>query len=307
MKIRNQSGKVMLHTFCKAEDDLEKDTKWMDHEEEVMKTLEDINEHFDPGWKFSKVTVRKNGKMLNILKIWKIWNLRMNKYTETWKREITWRRVESRLGRKINMVNYENYIAADEIFEYDFKSEFKKDFANIVYSGGNTDIDPSKGIVDTGAPRTVAGRIWMEAFAESSQGLDIRRVKEDETYRFGNGPLYRSKEYYVINVDIGELETELKVSVVEADVPLLLGLDFQRKHGVVLDTGKQTLHIKASNQTFNMRGKGNHWKLPIQKTLLHEHAEILVLNVHVDCLDSRNLWKHIQKVHKNLCNKGSGG
>ena len=27
MKIRNQSGKVMLHTFCKAEDDLEKDTK----------------------------------------------------------------------------------------------------------------------------------------------------------------------------------------------------------------------------------------------------------------------------------------
>ena len=66
----------------------------------------------------------------------------------------------------------------------------------------------------------------MEAFAESSQGLDIRRVKEDETYRFGNGPLYRSKEYYVINVDIGELETELKVSVVEADVPLLLGLDF---------------------------------------------------------------------------------
>ena len=114
-----------------------------------MKTLEDINEHLYPGWKFSKVTVRKNGKMLNILKIWKIWNLRMNKYTETGKREVARRRVESRLERKINMVNYENNIAADEIFEYDFKSEFKKDFANIVYSGGNTDIDPSKGIVDT--------------------------------------------------------------------------------------------------------------------------------------------------------------
>ena len=122
MKIRNQSDKVMLHTFCKAEDDLEKDTKWMDHEEEVMKTLEDINEHLDPGWKFSKVTVRKNGKILNILKIWKIWNLRMNKYTETGKREVTRRKVESRLGRKIDMVNYENNIAADEIFEYDFKS-----------------------------------------------------------------------------------------------------------------------------------------------------------------------------------------
>ena len=94
------------------------------------------------------------------------------------------------------------------------------------------------------------------------------------------------------------------MSVVEADVPLLLGLYFQRKHGVVIDTGKQTLHIKSSNQTFDMKGKGNHWKLPVQETLMYNvQTENLVLNVNFDSLDSRHFWKHIQKVHNNLCHR----
>ena len=58
-----------------------------------------------------------------------------------------------------------------------------------MYSGGNNTTNTSKGIVDSGATRTVAGRLWMEAFVESSKGIDIRRVKENKTYRFGNRPL----------------------------------------------------------------------------------------------------------------------
>ena len=145
--------------------------------------------------------------------------------------ESTKRRVDARLGGRLNLVNYENSNSETEYVNNKIKvdvgnleSEFKKDFLNVVYSGSNIDIDPYKGVVDTGAPRTVAGRIWMEAFSEDSQGVEIPRYKENESYRFGNGPMYTSKEYYAIEVRIGHLRTKLNVSVVEADVPLLLGM-----------------------------------------------------------------------------------
>ena len=55
----------------------------------------------------------------------------------------------------------------------------------------------------------------------------------------------------------------IRVSVVQADVPLLLGLDFQTKLGIVLDIANKTIHVQKSGETFKM-GPGNYWKLPIQ-------------------------------------------
>jgi hypothetical protein len=44
--------------------------------------------------------------------------------------------------------------------------------------------------------------------------------------------------------------------------------------------------------------------LPLkQKMTMQSQAEKNVLHVNMDELDGRNLWKHIQKVHKNLCHK----
>ena len=86
--------------------------------------------------------------------------------------------------------------------------------------------------------------------------------------------------------------------------PLLLGLGFQQEFGVVIDTGRRTLHIKASGQDFDMSEQGNHWRLPLRKKYtMGSQAEKHVLNVNMDEMESRILWKHIQKVHKNLCHK----
>ena len=113
-------------------------------------------------------------------------------------------------------------------------------------------MDAYKGVVDTGAPKTVAAKAWLEAFPEYSPFMDIKRYKENETFRFGNGPAYISTLVYIIPVTIGKFKTELKISVVTANVPVLLGLDFQKEFGVVIDTGRQTLFIKASGEELNM-------------------------------------------------------
>ena len=224
---------------------------------------------------------------------------------EYWRRENVRRRVESRLGSHLNIVNYEvNDEETNEDVEHEMnkaETEFKRDFIQVVYSGGNSNSDPYKGVVDTGAPKTVAGRIWMDAFSEDAGGLEIQRYTENEAFRFGNGPLYKSKEAHVIPVQIGNLKTRLRVSVVEANVPLLLGLDFQKEQGIVLDIGERSLYIKTSSETFDMRSKGNHWTLPIKKNRsLSKQATQLVLNVEMEEMDSSKLRKHIQRIHKNL-------
>ena len=217
------------------------------------------------------------------------------------------KRVESRLGGKLNVVNYENSKTENDFVCLESEksdTEFKQEFVKIVYCGDDVNMDAYKGIVDTGATKTVAGRVWMEAFTEDSDWLEVPRYLENETFKFGNGPLYSSKVGHIIPVMIGKLKTELRVSVVEANVPLLLGLDFQKEYGIVIDTGKQTIYIKATDEEFDMSKNGNHWKLPLRKKrTMHSQAEKLVLHVEMEDLNEKDLRNQVQKVHKNLCHK----
>ena len=135
------------------------------------------------------------------------------------------RKVLSRLGGKVNVVDYKNNENENELVNLDLNirtDNIDQEFVKAVYSGRDINMNAYKGIVDTGAPKTVAG------------------------------PVYTSNLGYIIPVTIGNLGTELKVLVVEANVPLLLGLDFQQEFGVVIDTGRQTLYIKASGEEFDM-------------------------------------------------------
>ena len=62
-------------------------------------------------------------------------------------------------------------------------------------------------IVDTGCPKTVTGRMWMDAFAESKEkNVKIKVGKENESFRFGPSDIYNSKENYEIKVEIGEFK-----------------------------------------------------------------------------------------------------
>ena len=65
-------------------------------------------------------------------------------------------------------------------------------------------------------------------------------------------------------VRIGELKTVLETSVVDANISLLLGMDYLKKWVVIIDTGKEKIYIGKSNQSFNIdASKSNFWKLPI--------------------------------------------
>ena len=135
-----------------------------------------------------------------------------------------------------------------------------------VYKEGEENMDPYRCIVDTGCSKMVTGSMWMDVFIESKgENVKIRTGRENESFRFGPSDIYKSKVYYEIEVEIDNLKEKIKVSVVEANIPLLLGLEYQKKWGMVIDLGKQEIFIRKSRDKFKKEKETNHWRLPIQK------------------------------------------
>ena len=88
-------------------------------------------------------------------------------------------------------------------------------------------MDPYSCVVDTGCPKTVAGKKWMDLYIES-QGdtTEMETGREDEKFRFGPSKAYRSEIFYEIEISIMNLKKKIKISVVDADIPLSVGLDY---------------------------------------------------------------------------------
>ena len=206
----------------------------------------------------------------------------------------------------IHLTTYEYKDTYDIGIVSDSFSEDKSniEFLELVYSEGTCTIDPYKLVVDSACPKTVTGKSWMDAYIESKDDFVVKRRKENEFFKFGPSKVFNSKENYEIEVNIGKLKDTLKVSVVDADIPLLLGLDYQAKWGVIIDIGNQELTIRKSNETFKISSEASHWTLPIQgNKKLHDKAYDYVYHTSLEKLDDKELRKSIMKIHKNLSHK----
>ena len=207
--------------------------------------------------------------------------------------------------REVYLSEYkDNYKSNHEVIKDIVKGYhgIDKDIIETIYTEGNVDIDPYVGIVDSGCPKTVAGKPWMDAFIES-KGISVARNREDEYFRFGPSKTYKSEENFEIEVEIGNFKDTMKVSVVDTNIPLLIGLDYQKRWGMVLDVSENTIHMKISNQTFKIKKKNHHWMFPIQRKNILQQVKHIVFSVNLDNLGEDKLRKHIVRVHKNLAHK----
>ena len=157
--------------------------------------------------------------------------------------------------------SYSNSNCKDsELTDNDVTSDCENsDVIKEIYKEGNDKADPYHCFVDTGCPKTVAGQPWMDSYVESLGNKEyvIKRRREEDFFKFGPSDVYKSDMSHEISVEIGSMITTIKVSVVQADVPLLLGTDYQEKWGIIMDIAKKELHIKKSNETFKISSVKN--------------------------------------------------
>ena len=154
-------------------------------------------------------------------------------------------------------------------------------------------------ILDTAATKSVVGRPWMDEFYENSSDETkkaIRLRKDERNFRFGDKTLFPSREEVSVPLEMGKLKENIDVSIVEADIPLLIGIPELTELGFVIDVGNKTLTIKKTSETFNLcKTKSGHLALPLVSSSLSE--EVFKME---DCSLEEKV-KKVRKIHQILC------
>ena len=173
-----------------------------------------------------------------------------------------------------------------------------------VYNEGEQNLDPYRMVIDTTCPKMVTGQVWMDTYIESKgEKVEIIR-KENESFRIGPSHIYTSEVCYEIEVEINNMEERIEVSVIEANILLLLGLEYQVKWGMTIDVGKQEIYIRKSGDRFKKEKETDHWTLPIQRQKqLTKETEKLVHTINTEVMQDWGLRKCIEKIYKIICHQ----
>ena len=127
---------------------------------------------------------------------------------------------------------------------------------HIVLATNSMDVgrrEGARGVIDTTAHYTAAGRAWDRAYrqicAERGLGHLINVMPESEVYRFGNGGLLTSSERVTVPVVLADHPLLLSYNVVESPVlSLRLGRDVVEVLGLDIKGSSKTLEYNGRSQ-----------------------------------------------------------
>ena len=77
-------------------------------------------------------------------------------------------------------------------------------------------------LVDTACAKTVAGMYWAKAaqrYLMDKFAYEGEFVDDDESFRFGPGPVVRSKKALLLPLEMNGRGAMVRVSLVEVDIP----------------------------------------------------------------------------------------
>ena len=179
-----------------------------------------------------------------------------------------WARDPQCPGRPVNVIELE-----DEVQEFEPNQDagtrqilsvqvdvsdlrFLRPSTRLVLAVNSMDVgrrEGARGVIDTAARYTIAGRAWDRAYrricAERGIGHLINVTPESEVYRFGNGGLLTSTERVTVPVVLADHPLLLSYSVVESPVlSLLIGRDVVEGLGLDIKGSSKTLEYNGRSQ-----------------------------------------------------------
>ena len=127
----------------------------------------------------------------------------------------------------------------------------------------------NKMILDLGCMKTVAGTTWINPLVTKWKQCNryFKVVPEEESFRFGDGHVNKSRYAVILIVMIADIPCALRISVVGGDCPPLLSKPVCTALGLVVDTSS---HV-VSSKKFNVKGyglkqsQGGHYLLTIDR------------------------------------------
>ena len=109
-----------------------------------------------------------------------------------------------------------------------------------------------RGILDTGASTTVAGKFWIEEYVKTltlEQRANVTVENNAKTFRFGDGALITSNEKYHIPIFLCNQPFLLGVYVIPNAIPLLISGTSMSNVGIILDCKAAIMKINGQQQS----------------------------------------------------------
>ena len=113
----------------------------------------------------------------------------------------------------------------------------------------------------------MAGRKWIKDFLlllTNDERRNLRWKRENRFFRFGSGIRYPSREEVLLPIGLGELKTVLFVSIVEANIPLLVGAPDLKRLRMTVNFEQDQAYISKTKEYFEItKDEYNPLTLPI--------------------------------------------
>ena len=127
---------------------------------------------------------------------------------------------------------------------------------------------------------------------------NIVRKRDNRYFKFGNGVRFPSKEEITIPKGLGTLKSSLGISVVDADIPLLIGAPDMKRLGLTVNFEKDKVHISKTGEVLDIStNENNHLTIPLKTVPLSKDTHS-IMSV-MDC-DEKEKRKKIKRVHQVL-------
>ena len=164
----------------------------------------------------------------------------------------------------------------------------------------------NKCVVDSGCPKSVAGKLWINIYKQSLMNMDefkdfhFKEYDESENFKFGPSQVYTSHKAITLPVRIGLKTTTIIVSQVNANIPLLLGRDYLKKWRCNLDFDRNVLKMEDIGIQLEVNDK-EHYILD----LIHAQTEVAKMINETFFMEAsdKEKFEAINKIHKITAHK----
>ena len=136
------------------------------------------------------------------------------------------------------------------------------------------------GITDTACAKAVTGTMWLQQYSDVLKGMGCapELVRESEAFRFGTGKVHHSSFHVVLRFNMGDKVVEMKTSVINGDVPLLMSKPALAQLGMVY-------HVAENRADFTRVG------LSVLRASCHSHCAGKALRRAKEARDRRDCFR----------------
>ena len=165
-------------------------------------------------------------------------------------------------------------------------------------------------LLDSGAPKSVAGREWFNEYIRENdiKESEVKQQNVRESFKFGAGGLFESKTQVEIPFNVKDKKgnksvVKMKLCLVDHDIPFLCGRDNIENLGVVIDFSQKTVMFKNINgKVYRVRNsQAGHYVIDFEKVERKQNVTHIT-EEREDEEDKTekedNLFKKVRKLHR---------